>query len=279
MNHLIIRHGLSRPSLTFFGSGGDVSAELLEEWVRPLCTLHGVDLAVAPEDADRSDGLVAHFCSTLVLWDCSLDGFDSAYRALVMQAKLSAHHLLVSRTPIPRNILARGQCAPIHGHTVSNAVLGEWLDRELFRRLGRGEDVAGDRTGMARPYWLFDTPADHFLSFRGTVQAEAERWRMEFERTHPTSVRMVPPNEYSYPTEVVTRQQAWEGVARLMREMRATTRVIVYPSPDYFDSFWTSSELLTMLWLLGQDRRSGQADLREAHFAVPGERPGPFPIL
>lgn len=262
-------------SLMFFGSASVHSAELLDSWVRPLCDRHGVWLRIAPTGSHRGTALVGGAVSSLVLWDCSLDGPDDVYRALTVRAKLSPKHLLVSRTPMPRNVLARRQCAPIHGHTLDNAAIGQWLDRELHHQF-TGDPPASAHTGidqLARHYWMFDTPADYFLSFRGTHQDEAQRWSAEFARTHRTTVRMVPPNEYSYPTEVITRQQAWEGAARLLHEMTATSNVIIHHTPDYFDSFWTATEFLTTLILLGRDPRTRQSRLRSAHFTSPGSEP------
>lgn len=255
-------------SLTFFGPASEAGADLLENWVRPVCERRGVRLTLPPRGSNRGAGLRAHLISGLVLWDCSLDGPHDVYRSLIMQAKHSAKHLLASRTPMPRNILAKRQCAPIHGHLLDNASIGRWLDRELHRSFGGAPPPADELVAIARHYWLFDTPADYFLSFRGTHEEQAREWRAEFERTNATTVRMVPPNEYSYPTEVLTRQQAWEGTARLFHEMKATTRVVVYDSPDYFDSFWTATEMLNTLWLLGRDRKTQQPGIRGAYFAA-----------
>lgn len=266
-------------SLTYFGAESEPSDALLADWVRPVCERRGVTLKVAPRGSNRGAGLVAPVASTVVLWDCSLDGPDDVYRAMTMWVKHSPKHLLVSRTPMPRNILARRQCAPIHGHTLDNASIGRWLGRELHRRFGGPPPPRDELADIARHYWLFDTPADYFLSFRGTHQEQADTWRSEFAEAHGASVRMVPPNEYSYPTEVLTRQQAWEGAARLMHEMRATGKVIVHDSPDYFDSFWTATEMLTTLWLLDRDVRSRrQPGIRGAYFAVRQPEPALRPL-
>jgi len=150
-------------------------------------------------------------------------------------------------------VLTYYQCAPIHGEQFSNEVLGEWLEKQLPAILeGRYSGSTYQNKILAKHYWMFESPAQFFLSFRGTVEAQAQVWKQNFEEEYSSSIRMVPASEYAYPTECVTLQQMWEGVARLMHEMRATQRILVFMSDDYFDSFWTSSEFLAALWMLGK---------------------------
>lgn len=51
----------------------------------------------------------------------------------------------------------------------------------------------------------------------------------------------------AYETECVTRQQMWEVIACLFREMYATRKKVVFLSEDYYSSFWTCSELLSLI--------------------------------
>ncbi|WP_169981418.1 hypothetical protein [Microbispora sp. H10836] len=248
--------------LTFFTLPTEAGHDLLDNWVEPICRKYGLRLRLAPARANRATALVAQRTSAFVLWDGSVEGPEDVYRAFSMHAKLRAHNLLVSRTPLPRNVLTRNQRAPVHGATMDNAVLAEWLDRHLHTHL-RGVRAPRRPPSRSAHYWMFENPADYFLSFRGSHQEAAERWRAAFEEEHGVRVRMVPACEYSYPTEVVTRQQMWEGAARLMYEITATGRVLVHLSPDYFDSFWTASELLATLWLL--PRGSTPPTIRSAH--------------
>ncbi|MEU7916191.1 hypothetical protein [Microbispora bryophytorum] len=241
------------PRLTFFDLPNDSGQDLLDKWVKPVCRRHGVELVVAGPDENRATAMLRQATSRFVLWDCSVEGPRRVYHALNMWAKCKRNNLFVSRTPLPRNVLTYHQCAPIHGNAFSNAQLGEWLDRHLFTALRGdtgGRDVRPDDLGN---YGQYDKGADYFLSFRGSYQREAERWRDRFQLDRKLAVRMVPPNEFSYPTEVVTQQQMWEGVSRLRYEMQAAARLIVLSTDDYFDSFWTCSELLLGLWLHGWD--------------------------
>ncbi|GHJ43560.1 hypothetical protein Cs7R123_09020 [Catellatospora sp. TT07R-123] len=266
-------------SLAVFHPANDAGQQLLDDFIRPLCTRYGLPVQVIPAGATRAAGLAVQLTRTFVVWDLSVEGPENVYAAMPMQAKLHPRNLLVSRTPLPRNVLGQHQCAPIHGHTFPNELLGEWLDRHLHEHLV-GPAGAGTYPRMAAHYWMNEHPADYFLSFRGSHQAQAEAWRDRFEAAHGVSVRMVPPNEYSYPTEVVTRQQLWEGVARLMREIQATRRAVVLLSDDYYDSFWTASELLVLLWLAYRPPARGRQDLErpEVHFAASAARTDLAPL-
>ncbi|MER6178187.1 hypothetical protein [Streptosporangium sp. NPDC001681] len=251
-------------TLTAFVPPTESGRDLLDNWVRPICARLGIGLVVAPPGIGGAVALAARRTSTFVVWDCSVEGSEDVYAAFDTRAKLDPGSIVLSRSPLPRNVLTRASHAPVHGETLENPALGEWLERHLRRALGADRAPSPRSPGH---YWMFDNPADYFLSFHDGGRREAEEWRATFEKAHAVTVRMVPPREYSYPAEVVTRQQMWEGVARLMYEIIATGRAIVHPAPDYFTSFWTVSELLATLWLL--PRGSTPPMITSAHVARP----------
>jgi hypothetical protein len=88
-------------------------------------------------------------------------------------------------------------------------------------------------------------PAQMFVSHRGSRGSDARRWADAISADHGLTTRIVPDGEYAYERECVTRQQMWEVVARILHEITSTGRVAIFRSVDYFDSFWTCSELLT----------------------------------
>ncbi|MEU8036494.1 hypothetical protein [Streptosporangium sp. NPDC049078] len=237
-------------TMTAFVPPTDDGHDLLDNWIRPICARLGIRLAVALPGAGQITALAAQRASTFVVWDCSVEGPEDVYAAFNMRAKLDPGSIVLSRTPLPRNVLTRASHAPVHGEVLENPELGVWLERRLRRVLGAVRTPAPRLPEPRAHYWMFDEPADYFLSFHGERRREAGEWREAFEKAHSVTVRMVSPREYSYPAEVVTRQQMWEGVARLMYEIVTTGRAIVHPTPDYFASFWTVSELLATLWLL-----------------------------
>ena len=255
------------PTITVFRVQNDNGQDLLDNYLRPTCTRIGARLKEAPANANRGHAMVSQSTSDLVLWDCSVENQGLVYDALTVWVKTTKKHVIVSRTPLPRNVLTHYQCAPVHGAQFSNEVLGEWLDKQLPMILhGKYSSETYQHGNLASHYWMFEKPASLFLSFRGTHEKKAQLWKQSFEGEHRMDVRMVPPNEYAYPTECVTYQQMWESVARLMHEMRATQRVAIFWSDDYFDSFWTASEFLTTLWMLERGRETGKTMLDEAFF-------------
>ncbi|MCQ3938569.1 MAG: hypothetical protein DPW18_16200 [Chloroflexi bacterium] len=258
--------------ITVFKVQNDLGQNLLDQYILPVCRRMGVILKEAPPNANRGHAMAIQAASDLVLWDCSVEK-GHVYNAFNMWVKTTQKHAIVSRTPLPRNVLTRFQCAPIHGGQFSNEVIGEWLEKQLHAILqGRYADETYRNKILAKHYWMFEKPAAYFLSFRGTHQKKAEAWRQRFETSHQTTVRMVPANEYSYPTECVTLQQMWEGAARLMHEIRSIGRVLIFMTEDYFDSFWTATEFLTALWMLGRDPITGKTMLDEAFFVRDPDR-------
>lgn len=252
--------------LTIFKVQNNQGQDLLDNYIKSICKRINVNLQEAPDNSNRGTAVYLQNTSDLTLWDCSVEQ-GHVYNAFNMWVKTTQNNVIVSRTPLPRNVLTHFQCSPIHGEQFPNEVIGEWLDKQLPAILqGKYSDELYSSKTLARHYWMFEKPAKYFLSFRGTNQKDAETWQQHYEQAYQTSVRMVPPNEYSYPTECVTLQQMWEGAARLMHEIRAIGKVLIYMTEDYFDSFWTATEFLTTLWMLGRDQKTGMTMLDEAYF-------------
>ncbi|MFY9222916.1 MAG: hypothetical protein WAQ98_09615 [Blastocatellia bacterium] len=217
--------------------------QLLDNFVVPFCKKNNIRLAESKITATRADSLVAAYVSNLLLWDCSVES-GHVYNAFNEKVKNQRKHIIVSRTPLPRNVLTYNQFAPIHGEKFSNDLISDWLEKKLSFWVKNGYFAQDDiNNKIAHNYWLFDNPAKIFLSFRGTKLELATAWSQKIN----SSIRMVPESEYAYKTECLTRQQMWEGVARLTHEMTVTSRVVIFFSDDYFDSFWTSSELLSLI--------------------------------
>jgi hypothetical protein len=257
-----------RRSVCYFKAQNDQGQDLLDNYVLKTCARVGARIRETPPTANRGEPLFA--AESLILWDCSVEQ-GHVYNALITWAKASKRHIIVSRTPLPRNVLAHQQFAPIHGEEFSNEVIGEWLDEHLPAIFdGTYTNNRSSNARAAGHYWMFENAADYFLSFRGTQSATARLWRQRFEEEYHVSVRMVPENEYSYPTECVTQQQMWEGVARLRHEIEAVRNVLIFISPDYFDSFWTSSEFLMTAWMLA-DRRKARLHAEQVHFVRSGD--------
>lgn len=187
--------------------------------------------------------------SSLIILDCSLDKEGGhIYRALHEWIKTKKKYIIVSRTPIPRNILAFHQYVPMHGKTFSNEDIQQWLTTNLpiilERELANPSKMLSSFTGF---YQVPNLKYDYFISFRGSQERQVEQWKTAYENESASKVKMVETGEYSYPTECLTLQQMWEGVAKLQYVMWNIGKVLIYKSEDYFDSFWTSSEFLSIV--------------------------------
>lgn len=262
------------PTITVFKAQSDKGQDLLDNYIAPACIRIGARVKEAPAGSSPSYAMRVQLTSDLVLWDCSWEGDDSVYKSLNNWVKTTRSHLILSRTSLPRNVLSYFQCAPIHGVEFPNEALGEWLDRQLPLIIqGKYSHEAYQNESLARHYWMFEKPADFFLSFRGSRLTAAQSWKETFESELSVKVRTVPANELSYPTECVSGQQMWEGVARLMHEIKAIRRPVVFMSKDYFDSFWTSSEFLITIWMFGKHPITRQQILSEAYFAQNDKSP------
>lgn len=237
--------------IVFYSVQNEEGQELLHKYVSPLCARLNISLEVAPPNANRAHSLARQPISdTILLWDGSVEP-GHIYHAMSDWIKNTQKHIIISRTPLPRNVLTYHQCAPIHGKYFNNEALREWLKLWLNRySTGKAKAPSPVRfrnEQLANHYWFFDNPADLFLSYRGSQRRIAEEWSHQFIEQTGQTVRLVPQQQYAYETECVTRQQMWEVVACLHREMRATKASAIFLSEDYYCSFWTCSELFSLI--------------------------------
>jgi len=187
------------PTLTVFKTQNNLGQNLLDEYIKPICHKTGVNLREAPENANRGFAVAAQATSDFILWDCSLE-HGHVYNALNMWVKTTRKHGIVSRTPLPRNVLTYFQCAPIHGETFSNEIIGEWLDKQLPTILqGKYTDLPYRNKILARHYWMFEKPAKYFLSFRGTHQKKTRKFGGNASNKH-TKLRFGWCRQTSIPT-------------------------------------------------------------------------------
>lgn len=237
--------------LSFFRVYNNQGQKLLENYVQPICKHLGIQLTVSSPGATRRDSIKAQFQANFILWDGSVETGHVYYAFNELAKQRGGKHILVSRTPLPRNVLAYNQFAPIHGETFSNDEIGAWLDQYLSPIISGQRFVLRAtknlKSSVATNYWMFNHAADTFMSFRGTQQKVVENWSKRFTQETSLIVRIVPEAEYSYRTECLTLQQMWEGVARLWHEIKSTSQAIIFLSENYFDSFWTCSELLLLI--------------------------------
>lgn len=222
--------------------------ELFEKYILPICEREGINCVHFNEDklTTRKDLAVARFRHDFILLDCSVESAH-IYNTLDEIVKRSKKTILVSRTNLPNNILGHHQFAPIHNSTFSNEEIGEWLYYNI-PRICKNRDITPRYTeNLQSHYWINEQPATYFASHRGSQLDSVQSWKLKLESEQNDTVRIVPNGQYFYETECSTPQQMWECVARLFYEMKATKKIVVFKSKDYFDSFWTCSELITLI--------------------------------
>lgn len=230
--------------------------DLLERHVRPLSRRLGFELSTPSASDDRSRLLQAIQSCQAVVCDCSVEE-GHIYHNFLEAVKVSNHVLLCSRTPLPRNVFAFHELAPHHGETLSNEELAGWLGAVIpavlagadgapsyFGRMSASLNAARDRISLRTGI---------FVSYRGRIFEKASRKAAEVAARVGVPARVVPKGEFVYETECLTRQQTWSVVARMEREIQAARGFMVIRSFDYFDSFWTTSELLIALLFRRQD--------------------------
>lgn len=229
----------------------DSGRELLETEVRPLVASLGATLETPSPGDDRRRMVAALRKADAVVIDGSVET-GHVYHKFVELVKTSNNALLVSRTALPRNVYAFHQLAPAHAHYLENDVLGQWLHGALPAVLEQYQSERGYLRQMfesldEQSRWIADQTGV-FVSFRGTHHPQALQLRERISSKLSLPARVVPPGQFVYETECMPRQRMWEIVARIEREIHFAPGLVILRSRDYFDSFWTCSELLIALF-------------------------------
>lgn len=254
-------------TIHYYQTHNNQGQELLDHYILPLANRLGFILKVINSDrvTNRGHLLISSIQADWILLDLSIEE-GHCYGTLTETVKQSQKVMILSRTTLPRNVFVPGRmCAPIHGHSLSNAEIGQWVENTFETIAYKKDGSVYPTTNLYLPKWATARPGNIFFSFRGPYETQAKQWAVQYQTTTNEVVRMVAEGEYSYPSECMTAQQLWEGVAKLGWEMDRCPKVMINYTPDYFDSFWTSSELL---WLLLH--RSNNNKVRETWLQFEG---------
>jgi hypothetical protein len=233
-------------------AANDAGQELLDSIVQPLAARLNAQLELPKPGEDRRRMVKAIRECDAVICDGSVEE-GHIYHKMVELVKVNQHIALCSRTPLPRNMYAFHQCAPTHGKLFSNAVLGQWLAEKVPLILEKGHGslgyfkrmsatLADQQVRMAQQVGLF-------ASYRGRLYEKVLAKAEAAAASHELNFRVVPKGELVYETECMTRQQTWSTVASIEREIHWAKGLMAVRSWDYFDSFWTTSELLIAFFL------------------------------
>lgn len=128
------------PTLTIFPAPDPEGAELAKDIVR-LATAAGYHCRIETEYSLRT-GMRAQFCDDVAVYDLTTDGRTvGAYRALAAAYTFFDHVLLVSRTPLPMNLLpARSGGAPPYPYPAKRLPDGRPVRFPQFTLSGSAND-------------------------------------------------------------------------------------------------------------------------------------------
>jgi hypothetical protein len=228
----------------------EAGRDLLERYVRPLAERLGAQLELPQPTDDRRRLVRAIKECDAVICDCSVEP-GHLYHNYVELPKVNNHVAICSRTPLPRNVYAFHQYAPPHGSEFSNMVLGQWL-AEVVPAIIAGHYAKGGywqkmQASIEQQKAQVANRVGIFVSYRGRLYEKVCKKAAEIRGRTGLPVRVVPKGEFVYETECMTRQMTWATVAGIEQEMHWARGVMIVLSKDYFDSFWTSSEMLITL--------------------------------
>ena len=250
---------------------------LLEEHIKPLCMEYDLELILAPPDADRMVfGKAARTYPRLIL--DATPGPGHIYGKLYPLPMGLANIALVSRKPLPRNLVLLNGIAPPLGHELTNLDLAKWIKNWLqlpdppsvlemgyFRAIRNSieqhnKDIAF-RTGV------FVSHRGHQRSLALQIgEAFSERWRMPF--------RVVMKGEYAEDNECMSQQMMWSILANLELEVKNAFAFLVVNSPSYPKSFWAMSELFISQRYRHTRRKEAGQELIVSSARDPGEPVG-----
>ena len=267
--------------LTLFSSPGRQGAQL-EASILRLGKKLGYRCRVEREVTVRT-GMRAQCCDDVVVYDLTTDGrTEGAYRAFVSLYSNLDHVLVVSRTPLPINVLpARPGGSPPYPCPLKElpdgtAVLyaprvdgeGPWEgDTSLLRWLRRQlEDLAGRPVGERLPRepsyaeeWPTVQDQDFVRRLPGRLAVNRMSRGQAFVSYRgsraaeviglggspaavATRLHVVAPGELALERELMSAHRRWAVVAMLRLFISSAAEFWVYGSADYRTSWWTLAE-------------------------------------
>ncbi|MDQ3919723.1 MAG: hypothetical protein M3348_14745 [Acidobacteriota bacterium] len=249
---------------TFFCVGNSEGRRLRDIFVGTLAWAY--DLAVeAVEGATQADVNRSCLEDDLVIFDASVEEGHN-YAAATAQPMTMDQVLVVSRTYLPLNFhgLREGGAPDFPARTrQSNEEILKWLRRhvgELAARPARPDDRKGFfgsmramRESLRRHEEYSKARGRVFISYRSRHVSEVRQLKGRIERGDFHAGRRTPtfsltPGEPVYEDEILTAHRYWQLASIIDRKIGAADEVWVYETEDYYDSWWTRAELMTLAY-------------------------------
>jgi hypothetical protein len=183
------------------------------------------------------------------------------------------HVLVVSRTHLPINFYGLRDAivdsdtkalvygAPLYPNSLSNEEILRWLYLQLqdllpsLPRAKREKGMIGSLIGMGKSFNKIDKRRKQsgqiFISYRSNDWKKVKRLKEriengEFHNGENKAVRCFPPNTLS--DEVMTEQRRWQMLSMIDRFIGPADEIWAYESENYYDSWWTLGELMTLAY-------------------------------
>ena len=245
-----------------------------------LVATRGLTVAVAePGDLRPVAFALSVYGSKAAIVDLSLeDGRDDVYRILGVHASSTDHLLVVSRTPLPLNVVpVRRGGAPPYAPAADDAV--PWGNRDIVRWVAKQFDdpflTGGPRVSYDDAMAITrDEPQAYlskiramqqrsverqkeggiFISYRGCDWELARRLAANIEGgTWPglpsRRVRLIAPGELALDRELLTDLRRWMVVGQLDDALRSVDELWVVNTSAYRGSWWTIAELVMAAYI------------------------------
>jgi len=249
---------------TFFCVSNPEGRRLRDAFVGTLGPVYDLATEVV-EGATQADLNRGCLKDDLVIFDASVEEGHN-YAAATAQPMAMDHVLVVSRTYLPLNFYGlREGGAPYFPLRTrqSNEEIMKWLRRhvgELAAQPPRPDDGKGFvgsirtmRDSIERHEQYRKARGRIFISYRSRHVAAVRGLKQRVERGdfnggRRTTAFFLPPGELVYEDEILTEQRYWQLASMIDRKIGAADELWIYETDDYYDSWWTRAELVTIAY-------------------------------
>ncbi len=247
---------------TFFSVANQQGRALRDAFMRTLSGAYGL-ATEAVEGATQADVSRSCLQDDLVIFDASIeDGHN--YAAATGQPLTMDRVLVVSRTYLPLNFYGlREGGAPIFPRrtTQANEEILKWLHAqidELVAQPARPDNRKGFigsyramRESLKKREADWRARGRIFISYRSRHHAAVQELslrirRGDFHGGSPRTAYFLPPGEIVFEDEILTELRHWQLASMIDRRIGVADELWVYETADYYDSWWTRAELITV---------------------------------
>lgn len=257
-------------SIALFPTRSSAGIELQNAFCTLAQNQFNLQVDVYP-NATQRDFLLAVFNYDLMVVDATIeaDYRDSNYDIFTENPKTMEHVLIVSRSYLPINFFGFEESGvPIYHHSKTNADILQWLETKLkapLPSLPREKIIITNlvaqqeqmikmcvdlmERSMRSKQKLLDKQGRIFISYRNKYYKQVLELKQrieagEYHQGRKKTVTVIPVGSLVWENEILTPQRRWGIVSKTDRMITGAEEMWVYLSPDYFESWWTQSELV-----------------------------------